>query len=240
VGSLAAWLAYFAANPGIVIPGGGNSWDQNSIEADPGLVSAMAPYDIHLTAGSRAKDMGTTVYVAGGWITYPVSTVLDDFEGDPRPAVAVDIGADELSCPSPQWETNSPASSLDIDGNQGTACAAAISVKSAGSPTALNFGSTNVGFGFDTAVALAPLVPLGGGAIVTGNGQIINVDLTAITLVFLNGGALPSFAFPFPGNFTFNFGAPPGPFTISAQMVVLDPGHPDGASLSQGVQLNVP
>jgi hypothetical protein len=241
LGTLAAWQAHHAANPGYIPAGGGTIWDDNSIEGDPGLVSAMAPYDIHLTSGSIAKDFGTTVYVIGPWISYPVTAfVANDFEGDPRPAALVDSGADEIVCPSPQWETNSPASSLDIDGNQGTACAAAISVKSAGSPTAVNFASTNVGLGFDTAVALAPLVPLGAGALVTGNGQIINMDLTAPTLLFLNGGPLPTFVVPFPGNFTFNFGAPTGPFTISAQMVVLDPGHPDGASLSQGVQLDVP
>ena len=95
-GTLAQWLAYFAANPSLVPAGGGTSWDQNSIEMNPALVSMTAPYDIHLTAGSPCVDAGTTTYVAGSWISYnPSYVVLDDFEGDIRPATNVDIGADE-------------------------------------------------------------------------------------------------------------------------------------------------
>ena len=38
-GSLASWQAYLAANPSVIPAGGGNSWDQNSIQADPLLAS---------------------------------------------------------------------------------------------------------------------------------------------------------------------------------------------------------
>ena len=95
-GTLAAWKTYFAANPSIVPAGGGTSWDQNSIEMNPALTSMVAPYDIHLTAASPCVDAGTTTYIAGTWISYnPSYVVLDDFEGDTRPATNVDIGADE-------------------------------------------------------------------------------------------------------------------------------------------------
>ena len=96
--TLAAWKTYFAANPSLVPAGGGNSWDQNSIEMDPGLVSMTAPYDIHLNSTSPCKDTGTTTYVAGAWISYNASyKVATDFEGDSRPNTLVDIGADEVA-----------------------------------------------------------------------------------------------------------------------------------------------
>jgi hypothetical protein len=95
-GTLAQWLTYFAANPSLVPAGGGTTWDQNSLEMNPALTSMTAPYDIHLTAGSPCVDAGTTTYIAGTWISYnPSYVVIDDFEGDLRPATNVDIGADE-------------------------------------------------------------------------------------------------------------------------------------------------
>jgi hypothetical protein len=97
-GTLAQWLAFFtsAAGQAMIPAGGGTTWDNNSIEANPGLVSMTSPYDIHLQGTSPCVDGGTTTYVIGPWISYNASYVVaDDFEGDPRPATNVDIGADE-------------------------------------------------------------------------------------------------------------------------------------------------
>ncbi|MBN2491495.1 MAG: right-handed parallel beta-helix repeat-containing protein [Planctomycetes bacterium] len=97
-GTLAQWLAFFTSPAGqAMIPaGGGTTWDNNSIEANPGLVSMTAPYDIHLTGGSPCINAGTKVYVAGPWISYNASYVVaTDGEGDPRDATP-DIGADEV------------------------------------------------------------------------------------------------------------------------------------------------
>ena len=96
-GSLSGWQAYLAKNPGIIVPGGGTIYDQNSIEADPRLVS-MTPLDVHIQGGSPCLDAGTKQYIAGTWISYNASaTVTGDFEGDARPATRVDIGADEVA-----------------------------------------------------------------------------------------------------------------------------------------------
>ena len=97
-GTLADWLKYFNANQSTLVPaGGGTSWDQNSMEADPGLMSMTAPYDIHLKGSSPCLDSGTTNYVVGAWVSYnPNYKVADDFEGHARPATLVDIGADEV------------------------------------------------------------------------------------------------------------------------------------------------
>jgi hypothetical protein len=95
-GTLAQWLLHFNANPGLIPAGGGTSWDQNSFEGDPGLVSATAPYDIRLLGPSTCVNTGTTTYIAGPWISYPAAYVpADDIEKDLRPATGVDIGADE-------------------------------------------------------------------------------------------------------------------------------------------------
>jgi hypothetical protein len=96
-GSVAGWVTYLKSNPGMIQAGGGTSYDQNSIESDPALVSAKAPYDIHLNSASPLIDAGTSQYIAGPWITYNANaTVATDFEGDPR-GTLVDIGADEVA-----------------------------------------------------------------------------------------------------------------------------------------------
>jgi hypothetical protein len=103
-GTLAAWKAILKL-PGLkwIPPGGGSSWDQNSIEADPVLVSATAPYDIHLQGVSPCVNAGTTNYIPGGWVSFPPpshpflpSSVTLDYEGQPRGATP-DIGADEVT-----------------------------------------------------------------------------------------------------------------------------------------------
>jgi hypothetical protein len=95
-GSLAQWVAYLNANPSLIPAGGGTSWDQNSFEGDPVLLSPNQPYDVRLGAQSPCLDTGTTTYVAGPWISYPATyRPTDDLDGDARPASLVDIGADE-------------------------------------------------------------------------------------------------------------------------------------------------
>ncbi len=74
------------------------------------------------------------------------------------------------------------------------------------------------------------------GSFVTGNGQIINIDGTQ-PFFFVNGGNGPALA-PF-APFSTAVGAGPVPGTVSFQMLVTDPTHPDGAALSQGCELVV-
>jgi hypothetical protein len=136
------------------------------------------------------------------------------------------------------FQINRPASSLNIDGIQGTDCVPAIVTKAQGAPGVLFLGSTNVGSAFEVVISLAPLIPAAGGAFVTANGQILNANLAAANVAFLNGGPVPIFA-PFPGSLSLTFTAPFVSLTASVQMAVLDPTHPDGFVLSQGVQLVV-
>jgi len=116
-GTLAQWKAFLLANPSVIPSGGGTTFDQNSIEGDPGLVSMVSPYDIHLQGGSACLDSGTTTYVAGSWITgLPANyKVLTDFEGDPRPATNVDIGADEVAVSLTGSGTGKPGTTITFN-----------------------------------------------------------------------------------------------------------------------------
>jgi hypothetical protein len=136
------------------------------------------------------------------------------------------------------FQINRPAASASIDGIQGTYCVPAIVMKAQGAPGVLSLGSTNVGSAFEVLISLAPLIPASGGAFVTANGQILNANLAAGSIAFLNGGPLPVFT-PLPGPLSITFLAPLLSLTASVQMAVLDPSHPDGFVLSQGIQLVV-
>jgi hypothetical protein len=117
------------------------------MELDPGLVSSIAPYDIHLAPGSVCVDTGTSLYVAGPWISYPAgSFVPDDFEGNPRPAMGVDIGADEQNCLTPSYWTNNPAATFTVDGVLGNSCSPAVTTKAQNTSTFATLLSSNIGF----------------------------------------------------------------------------------------------
>ncbi len=80
----------------IIRPGGAATYDANSFEADPMLVSMVRPYDIHLKAGSPCIDAGTNKYPEAYQSINQNLTVTLDFEGDTRGS-KVDVGADEIA-----------------------------------------------------------------------------------------------------------------------------------------------
>lgn len=90
--------------------------DDNSIEADPGLVSDSPPYDIHLKGNSPCFNAGTTRYVPHTMITpFPLTYVVaKDFEGDIRPATNVDIGADEVAVSIVGSGSGSPGTAINF------------------------------------------------------------------------------------------------------------------------------
>jgi hypothetical protein len=143
------------------------------------------------------------------------------------------------SCTFSAYQVNSLAASLTINGVATNGCSPAITTLASGATAVIAFSSSNIGAGFEAVVSFGPLLPAFGGALITANGQILSVDLSAPGLLFLNGGVVPVFQ-PFSTNFTLSFVAPSGPFTASIQMAVADSGHPDGFVLSQGSQLVIP
>lgn len=93
-GDLAAFRAWQKTNPSPIWPGGAASYDANSLEADPGLVRMVAPYDVHLRVGSPLLDRGTSRFVESYQSFDPNHRVSADFEGQARD-IRVDIGCDE-------------------------------------------------------------------------------------------------------------------------------------------------
>lgn len=85
----------------------------------------------------------------------------------------------------------------------------------------------------------SPLVPAGGGALVTGNGQIVNVNLADPSTGFLWSLSFPPFPAPLGGSapLAVPLGMPAIPL-LAAQMAILDGSHPDGFRLSQAFQMN--
>jgi hypothetical protein len=130
---------------------------------------------------------------------------------------------------APEYQVNQPGASLDIDGAQGGPYYPSNVSRCTGAIFTINFNSTAVGQPWDVAISPLPLVPASGGALQTLSGQIVNVNLTAVTL--LNGGFGATFV---PLAIPAAFGAPAD---INAQMAVLDPANPDLISISQPVHL---
>ncbi|MAB88691.1 MAG: hypothetical protein CMJ90_04440 [Planctomycetes bacterium] len=141
-------------------------------------------------------------------------------------------------CPLNPWEVNSPASSLDINGNQSVGLGPAVTSACIGSNLTLNSAAT-AGAPSDIAIAFASPIPAG---LTTGGGQQVNIDVTHPSLFSFNGGAA-SFAGilnlqPHPGTFTFSIPTA-GPFFATAQQLAIDTTHPDGFQLSQACEVNL-
>ena len=92
-GNLAGFLAWQAANPARIVPGGAPSYESHSLETDPRLETTKPPVDFHLTRESPLIAAGTTDLIPS-YVNSPPWMVATDFDGDDR-VMPVDIGADE-------------------------------------------------------------------------------------------------------------------------------------------------
>lgn len=134
------------------------------------------------------------------------------------------------------YQTNQAGASLDIDGIASAPCAPAVVTRGIGVSSTLTAASNLVGAGYEIAyTSPEPAVPVGGGAtVLPGSGQIVNLNLGAPSLGFLNGLTFP----PFPGTVAIGISLP-FPFTFTAQLAVVDGANPDGMVLSGPVTLIV-
>jgi hypothetical protein len=140
------------------------------------------------------------------------------------------------------FETNDSECSFDVNGatNNGNA---PISVVACLADTIVaNLASTNVGFGWELAVGVAPAIAAatdcapGAGGISTPNFQKLNIDLTDPALLFLNG---LTFSVAFPGNIALPI-IPAGPIAnVTGQMAIIAPANLDGFALSAPAQLQI-
>ena len=86
---------------------------------------------------------------------------------------------------------------------------------------------------WDMLLGMAPLLSASNGARVLGDGQIVNVDLTDPTFMFMNGGFSTS---PMPNRLSFSSSVP---MALSMQLVLRDFTAPSGVALSQPVRLEI-
>jgi len=123
-----------------------------------------------------------------------------------------------LTCPSPTWQVNSVASSLDVDGASNDSCGP-IQVSSCVNLTStLNASSVNLGLPYEIGISQRPGLPFGGGGQMLQNGEIVNLDLTDPALFFWYGLAFTTPFQPFSASFTYT-----APVSASAQMANVDP-----------------
>jgi hypothetical protein len=146
-----------------------------------------------------------------------------------------------LSC-GPQYQLNQAAASLTLDAVVGGIFTPAITTRCFGTQGVITFSSTQVGLPWDAAISFDALVPASGG-LVSGGGQIINLNFITPTLpfVWLNGGSAPDFAttsFPVP-TFSAYYTTPSASASASIQMGCFNPASVDFVSLSQGCQLDI-
>lgn len=133
-----------------------------------------------------------------------------------------------------EYQVNSSLASMTVDGVVGSTTSAAMVNLTVGQVATVSLQSTNVGQIWDVGTVGSPLVPASAGAVVTPDGDLINVDLTDPTFSFLWGG----FASPPFGNPTLPLSFP-APTSLSGQFAVGDPTSITGARLSQPVRVIV-
>ncbi len=138
--------------------------------------------------------------------------------------------------PIPQYQTNSVLASLDVNTVSGTQFTPASVTTTVGAPNTITFFSFLQGNAWDLGYGVAPLIPRNAGALLSADGQIVNLDLTDP-----NAGTWfnvmqtsPPFQNLTLTNFVF-----PVPQGVSAQMIIVSPATLSGISLSQAVRLVV-
>ncbi len=166
---------------------------------------------------------------------------LDDlaiYDGALSAASVLNIMAGGVQPGAPQYQTNSLASSLDLDGVQGMPFSPAITTACVGATVMLN-STAPVGNPSDIAITFTNSVPA---YFTTAAGQLVNVDIAHPSIFSFNGGAptLAGVLNPMPHPGAFSFLVPTGSLLLaSAQQLTVDPGHADGFELSQPVEANI-
>ena len=199
-----------------------------------GTVPAFLAYTNGTNLGGVfASDANLTFYEGAG-IAYPFAATFAPrvFNGN----IVYETGLTPTCAPPPPvWQTNSPASSVDVDGVLASAyggSAANTDIVNGGPSTATL--TTSLASVFDLAISLEPAYPsTSPPGLLTPGGQAVNFNL--LTATFLNGGAAISFL-PHPGTVTFAVTLPTGVVACGQQGVV-DPGSVDGVALSQCSQV---
>ncbi len=165
------------------------------------------------------------VVATGGW-------GIDDFTlgnvlGAPTGAPCPPLGG---------YQLNSASSSLTVSGLADPGPFLPIFKNaSVNTPETMDLSSSNVGLPFDIALLVGGATTPGW--MMTGGGQLINIDISDPGVSFFNGGVLPNLstsAFPAP-SLQIPF-AVPIPILASGQLGVVNPANPDGISMSHAAE----
>jgi hypothetical protein len=127
----------------------------------------------------------------------------------------------------PLYQTNSPEATLTINMVSGTA----TTPPPAGGATGTVQIASSLAFPlWDVALTFSdPIVPLGGGATLLPDGQIVNLAFTSPGFFLLNGGFLGG---PLPGPIDLPYAFPVGSPAFSGQLLIADPAALFGVRLS--------
>lgn len=226
-----------------IVPGVNDGWQRLRLSVFGGSISANF-------GGNYGNPLDGQAFVFSTFYA-SIGTVYMGFREGANPGVvnAYPLLIDRLEIGSPssggcgqQYQVNQPAASLDLDGVAGGLFAPAVTTRCVGTQGTIRFASTQVNLPWEAAISFEGLVPASGGGLLTGGGQIVNLNFgsPALPLLWLNGGAAPNVAttsFPAPV-FSAPYTAPPAPGTASIQMGCFDIGHPDLFALSQACQLD--
>lgn len=158
------------------------------------------------------------------------------------------------AAPAQEWEVNTAAATMHIDGVESDGLTPALVTANAflctpivPAEATLTLASTDPAVLVEIALNAHPIVPVSGSGIVLTTGQIVNLEIFAADVMFVNGGAVPDY-FPlavgggFPGAASVESVIPLSiqtPITVSAQAVFLDVAAPGGARFTQASQLDV-
>lgn len=138
-----------------------------------------------------------------------------------------------------EYELNDVNASVTLNGVSAANTTPAITTTCPAGAVTADLSSQLVGAGWEVGITPGSMVTVSGGAVTTPGGQIVNIDVAAPGVTYLYGGLAPDFSTPFPApTFQIPFLAPPTVGSTSFQLGVLNVGHPDGFSLSQGCQLD--
>ena len=252
-GTATSWSAQFSIAADAAVPGQITVTDDLGAGASVAGLSEGVWYRITMTICLDANTCDNSLAEAGpdgilgtgDDVVTPISS-RTYASGGPTEIACLDLYSaggslwyDNCSLtPFGDWETNSPESSLDIDGVVGSSCQQALSSACVGGTMNLNSSAT-ASAPFDIAVTFSAAVP---NALATGGGQIVNVNIGDPSLFNFNG---PPATFagllnlqPHPGAFTFAVPTA-APLLASGQQLAIDVAHPDGFQLSQAVEANV-
>jgi hypothetical protein len=152
-----------------------------------------------------------------------------------KPGSPASVSTGPFTVPALAWMYNQPHATHRVDGLENNPFVGPVQKNVVGGATVTyTLQSAIPAQPWDVALSFIPGVASG---FTTGSGQIINVNLGDPALTFLNGGFMASPLGPLP--LTIPIVTPAANLTISTQLAVVDPAHPDGASLSALCQVDV-